>query len=252
VVSGAAIRVRVDWPRTYRIIRSIYPPIDLFEDIADPADWEAITAADAKVNGAMSAAVGDLSKVPVARRVAGAGASWVMAPFVHCSTLRPGRFTDGSYGIYYAGDSVMVALAETIHHHQVLMAATAEEPGWTSDFRVLVGSIDHELDKVDAVPGVRDPVNYGPSQVEGAARRAAGSDGDSYDNALAETINGLFKAEVIQGRGPWRNFEAVEYATLEWTDWFNNRRLLEPIGNIPPAEAEANFYAALETEDMAA
>ena len=79
-----------------------------------------------------------------------------------------------------------------------------------------------------------------------------GSVGDSYDNALAETINGLFKAKVIHRRGPWRNFEAVEYATLEWVDWFNNRRLLEPIGNIPPAEAEANFYAALKTEDMAA
>jgi putative transposase len=76
--------------------------------------------------------------------------------------------------------------------------------------------------------------------------------GDSYDNALAETINGLFKAEVIHRRGPWRSFEAVEYATLDWVDWFNNRRLLEPIGNIPPAEAEANFYAALEEGPMAA
>ena len=74
----------------------------------------------------------------------------------------------------------------------------------------------------------------------------------NYDNALAETINGLFKAEVIHRRGPWRSFEAVEYATLEWVDWFNNRRLLEPIGNIPPAEAEANFYVALETEPVAA
>lgn len=79
-----------------------------------------------------------------------------------------------------------------------------------------------------------------------------GSVGGSYDNALAETINDLFKAEVIHRRGPWRSFEAVEYATLEWVDWFNNRRLLGPIGNIPPAEEEANFYAALETEDMAA
>ncbi len=81
---------------------------------------------------------------------------------------------------------------------------------------------------------------------------SVGSVGDSYDNALAETINGLFKAEVIHRRGPWRSFDAVEYATLEWVDWFNNRRLLEPIGNIPPAEAEADFYAALETSDMAA
>ena len=64
--------------------------------------------------------------------------------------------------------------------------------------------------------------------------------GDGYDNALAETINGLFKAEVIHRRGPWRNVEAVGYATLEWVDWFDNRRLLEPVGNIPPAEAEAH------------
>ena len=69
---------------------------------------------------------------------------------------------------------------------------------------------------------------------------------------MVETINGLFKAEVIHRRGPWRSFEAVEFATLEWVDWFNNRRLLELIGNIPPAEAEANFYAALETPAMAA
>lgn len=76
--------------------------------------------------------------------------------------------------------------------------------------------------------------------------------GDSYDNALAETINGLYKAEFIHRRSPWCNFEAVEYATLEWVDWFNTRRLLEPIRSIPPAEAEANFYAALEAGDMAA
>lgn len=67
-----------------------------------------------------------------------------------------------------------------------------------------------------------------------------------------QSINGLYKAEVIHRRGPWRSIEAVEFATLEWVDWFNHRRLLEPIGNIPPAEAEANFYAALERPAMAA
>lgn len=71
-------------------------------------------------------------------------------------------------------------------------------------------------------------------------------------NALAEPLNGLFKAEVIRRRGPWRSLDAVEYATLEWVDWLNNRRVLEPIGNIPPAEAEANYHAALETQTMAA
>ena len=81
---------------------------------------------------------------------------------------------------------------------------------------------------------------------------SVGSVGDSYDNALAETINGLYKAEVIHRRGPWRSMESVEFATLEWVDWFNNRRLLEPIGNIPPAEAEDRYYAMMEPTTMAA
>ena len=72
-----------------------------------------------------------------------------------------------------------------------------------------------------------------------------GSKGDSYDNALAETINGLYKAELIHRRAPWKTKEAVELATLEWVSWFNHHRLLEPIGYIPPAEAEANYYRQL-------
>ena len=70
---------------------------------------------------------------------------------------------------------------------------------------------------------------------------SVGSVGDSYDNALAETINGLYKAEVIHRNGPWRGIDEVEFATLEWVDWFNNRRLFGPIGNIPPAEFEAMY-----------
>ena len=91
-----------------------------------------------------------------------------------------------------------------------------------------------------------------PLHVRCSLRAPRASTTGNCGNVLAETINGLFKAEVIHRRGPWRSFEAVEYATLEWVDWFNNRRLLEPIGNIPPAEAEANFYAALETDAMVA
>ena len=95
-------------------------------------------------------------------------------------------------------------------------------------------------------------IRYTERLAEAGIEPSVGSVGDSYENALAETINGLFKAEVIPRRGPWRSFEAVEYATLEWVDWFNNRCILEPIGNVPPAEAEATFYAAPETEPMAA
>jgi len=81
---------------------------------------------------------------------------------------------------------------------------------------------------------------------------SVGSVGDSYDNALAETINGLYKAEVIHRLGPWKTMAAVEWETLKWVDWFNNRRLLEPIGYIPPAEAEERCYAKLNTLDMVA
>ncbi|RVA82523.1 RES domain-containing protein, partial [Mesorhizobium sp. M7A.F.Ca.CA.004.01.1.1] len=177
MVSGLAVRRRVDWPQTFRIIRSIHPPIDLFEDIADPRDWEALASVEAKTNPRIRFEIGDLGKVSAARRVSGPGASFVMAPFVHCSTLRPGRFSDGSYGIYYAGDSEDVALAETIHHHQKFMRATNEGPGWTADFRVLIGSVDRDLDDVNAVPGVLDPDDYSASQAEGRALRAGGSDG---------------------------------------------------------------------------
>ena len=95
-------------------------------------------------------------------------------------------------------------------------------------------------------------IKYTERLAEAGIEPSVGSVGDSYDNALAETINGLYKAEVIHRRGPWRSFEAVEYATLEWVDWFNHRRLLEPIGNIPPAEAEEQYYAMIEQRPMAA
>jgi len=95
-------------------------------------------------------------------------------------------------------------------------------------------------------------IRYTERLAEAGIEPSVGSVGDSYDNALAETINGLYKAEVIHRRGPWRSFEAVEFATLTWVNWFNNRRLLEPIGNIPPAEAEARFHAMLGEQKRAA
>jgi putative transposase len=95
-------------------------------------------------------------------------------------------------------------------------------------------------------------IKYTERLAEAGIEPSVGSVGDSFDNALAETINGLYKAEVIHRRGPWRSFEAVEFATLEWVNWFNHRRLLEPIGNIPPAEAEQRYYAMLEQPAIAA
>ena len=95
-------------------------------------------------------------------------------------------------------------------------------------------------------------IRYTERLAEAGVETSVGSVGDSYDNALAETINGLYKAEVIHRRGPWRTLEAVEFATLEWVDWFNNRRLLGPIGYIPPAEAEQRYYESIGHAAMAA
>jgi putative transposase len=95
-------------------------------------------------------------------------------------------------------------------------------------------------------------IRYSERLTEAGAQPSVGSVGDSYDNALAETIIGRYKTEVIHRRGPWRNLDAVEYATLEWVDWFNHRRLLEPIGNVPPAEFEAAYYHSTGQLPMAA
>ena len=88
-------------------------------------------------------------------------------------------------------------------------------------------------------------IRYSERLAEAGIEPSVGSKGDSYDNALAETINGLYKAEMIHRRAPWKTKESVELATLEWVSWFNHHRLLEPIGYIPPAEAEANYYRQL-------
>ena len=95
-------------------------------------------------------------------------------------------------------------------------------------------------------------IHYTERLAQAGIEPSVGSVGDSYDNALAETVHGLFKTELIRRRSPWRSLETVEFATLEWVDWFNNRRLLEPIGNVPPAEAEECYYAQLEEIALAA
>ncbi len=116
------------------------------------------------------------------------------------------------------------------------------------DRRPVGGGLIHHSDR-----GVQYvSIKYTERLAEAGLVPSVGSVGDSYDNALAETINGLYKSEVIWRRGPWRSMEAVEFATLEWVDWFNKRRLLSSIGHVPPAEAEAAYYASLEELKIAA
>ncbi len=106
------------------------------------------------------------------------------------------------------------------------------------------GALIHHSDRGSQYVSIR----YSERLAEAGIEPSVGSKGDSYDNALAETINGLYKAELIHRRAPWKTREAVELATLEWVSWFNYSRLLEPIGYIPPAEAEANYYRQLANQ----
>jgi hypothetical protein len=188
----------VQWIGARRIIRSLYPPIDLFEDIADPEDWPLLIAAEQKTNPRLMEALGALDLIPPGRRVSGPGASYLMAPFTHVSPDRPSRFASGAYGVLYVADRFETALLETTHHHARFMAMTVEPPGWTSQFRELVLDIDaalHDLRAGDPVfaPALA-PDSYDQSQALGAALCAAGSDGVVYPSQrdAAGLCAGLF------------------------------------------------------------
>ncbi len=129
--------------------------------------------------------------------------------------------------------------------HTDLVLDALEQALWS---RTGTDGLVHHSDRGSQYLSIRYTERLADAQIDASV----GSVGDSYDNALAETINGLYKTEVIRRRGPWRNIEAVEYATLEWVDWFNHRRLLEPIGNVPPIEYEKMYYQQMEESAMVA
>jgi hypothetical protein len=185
VIDPATVpRSAIDWRSACRIIRSRFPPIDVFDDIADPADWSLLLSAEQKTNARLMETIGAIDLVPSARRVAGPGASYLMAPFTHLSPDRPSRFSDGSHGVLYAGRDFETALMETVHHHGRFMARTREAPGWSSQFREIL--IDIATTLHDLRGGKRrfaaalSPDDYAASQQLGAALRARGSDGIVY------------------------------------------------------------------------
>lgn len=200
----------VSWPGAVRIIRSLFPPIDLFEDIADPADWPLLITAEMKTNPRLMESIGNLDLVPPQRRVSGPGASYLMAPFTHVSTDRPSRFSDGTFGVLYAAREFETAVFETFHHHGRFMAATDEAPGWTSQFREIVFNIDAMLHDVrgddPTYAPLRDPDDYAAPQALGRALRAQGSDGITYASVrhAGGECAGLFWPDVAtnprQGR----------------------------------------------------
>ena len=207
---GESIPVsRVEWADAVRIIRSAFPPIDLFEDIADPADWPLLISAEQKTNPRVMATIGNLDLVPEEPRAGGNGASYLMSPFTHVSVDRPCRFTDGSFGVLYVGNAFETALFETIHHHGRFMARTAETPGWTSQFREIVLNVSanlHDLRGIELDNPALDAGSYAASQRLAAALKAAGADGLVYPSIrhLGGECVGLFypdcASEPVQGR----------------------------------------------------
>lgn len=200
----------IRWTGARRIIRSLFPPIDLFEDIADPEDWPLLIAAEQKTNPRLMESLGALDLVPPARRVSGPGATYLMAPFTHVSPDRPSRFTRGDYGVLYAAERFETALLETMHHHARFMARTAEPAGWTSQFRELVLDVAADLHDLRGGDPAWEPAldadDYADAQTLGAALRAAGSDGVAYPSRSdpAGECVGLFypdrASNVVQGR----------------------------------------------------
>lgn len=182
---GLTIELRhVLWRPAWRIVPSRFPPIDLFERIADPADWEALIALESLTNDRIRDEVGNIALVPVVERVSGPGTSVIMAAFTHPNP-DGSRFSDGSYGVFYAAAELATAIAETRYHREAFMRATSQ-PRMELDMRVYTVELDGELHGLtgqrDASPDVYDPQDYSASQALAARLRAEGSSGIIYDS----------------------------------------------------------------------
>jgi hypothetical protein len=172
---------RVDWPLAWRIIASRYPPIALFERLtADTAVWDALIALEQITNPRVRDEVGDIALIAADQRVSGPGASYVMASFTHLNP-KGSRFSDGSYGVYYAASQLETAVAETVFHFEAF-ARDSGDPPRMEDMRVLVGAVDAEFEDVNGLAEPRrsqilDPMSYGAARAFARELRDAGANG---------------------------------------------------------------------------
>jgi hypothetical protein len=203
----------ITWRGAARIVRSVHPPIDLFEGIADPADWPLLISAEQKTNPRLMETIGNIDLVPPARRVAGPGASHLMAPFTHVSIDRPSRFSRGRYGVLHAGREFQTALLETVHHHARFMARTSEPAGWTSQFREILLDIDGRLHDLrggnPAYAEALDPDDDDEAHALGEHLRAAASEGLAYPSVRdpgGECV-GLFFPDLVSNPVPGRHLD---------------------------------------------
>ena len=202
IVEKVPVR-RVRWKATYRLLPSRYPPINVFERVADPDDWQLLYDLEALTNPRLRQEAGEISLIPASRRVSGPGATAVMAPFTHASTNRPTRFSAGTYGVYYAGHKFETALREVAFHMGRFYQATSDKPH-DETFRTYKGAVDttlHDLRKGEwSIFLDPDPASYRRPQELGRHLRDSGSNGVVYPSvrhARGECV-GAFWPDVVQ------------------------------------------------------
>jgi len=217
---------RVRWREAWRIIASRYPPIALFERVSnDPAVWDVLIELEQATNPRVRDEAGEIALVPPERRVTGSNASWVMAPFTHINS-NGSRFSDGSYGVYYAARSLQTAIKETGYHF-ARFAADSNDPPRREDMRVLLGSIDarlHDVSKLDDVSKRRilDQNSYAHSRTFAAALRDEDSDGIVYPSVREDggTCFAAFWPDV-PGRPVQERHLQYEWDGKRFSRWFD-------------------------------
>ena len=178
---------RIRWGY-HRLINASARPVEVFEDIAGPADWKLLESASGRTDPELAETIGNLDAIDIDRRIDGPGATYAMAPFVHRTPDRQGRFHDGSHGAFYGANQFETALFEAVFHMGRFLAATGEEPGWVADMRALIGTIDADL--VDVRGGgygdILDPDSYEVSQEFAKRVQADGGQGIVYPSVRHE------------------------------------------------------------------
>jgi hypothetical protein len=219
---------RVHWRNAVRIIPSVFPPVNLFERVANPEDLDAVQAIESAYNPRLRDAVGDLSLVPRDERVVGPGAGYIMAAFTHVSP-EGSRFSNGTYGVFYAAYRESTAIAETRFHRERFMRAT-KEARCELDMRVLgvtVRASLHDLRGMrEILPDVYRPDDYTASQLLGGALRAGGSSGVVYDSVRQDggKCIGAFRPRLLSHCRDWKHLRYV-WDGARITDVFEVKRL---------------------------
>lgn len=227
MVDAASIRTSaIEWKASHRLIASRYPTVSLYDAIADPADLEAVFAIEALTNPRLRNELGQLRLVPPEERVSGAGSTPVMAAFTH---LNPegSRFSDGSYGVYYASNQLETAIAEVSHHRALFLSRTAEA-AIDIDLRLITATLEaplHDLRTLrKSAPQLYDPLHYAAPQTLGRQLREAGSWGVVYHSVrhAGGLCAGVFRPRALKA------VREAAHIALHWdgqriTHWYEKR-----------------------------